>query len=92
MIIYRITVKTSETGGMFMGGTSSLAIAVKEAEHIQAENPQYKVAVEAEEWPTLTSMKYRWYHLTGAAEGFGAEFQKKSDHKHTSIAPVWPKQ
>ncbi len=91
MIIYRITVKTSGTGGMFMDGTSSLALAIKEAEHIQTENPQYKVSVEAEEWPTLTNMKYRWYQLTGAAEGFCVEFQKKSGHKHTGITRVWPK-
>lgn len=91
MIIYRITVKTSGTGGMFMDGTSSLALAIKEAAHIQAENPKYKVGVVAEEWPTLTSMKYRWFQLTGAAEGFGVKFQQKSGHKHASITPVWPK-
>lgn len=91
MIIYRVKVKTSETGGMFMDGTRSLALAISEAEQIQAENPQYKVSVEAEEWPTLTNMKYRWHQLTGGAEGFGVQFQKKSGHKHTAVTPVWPK-
>ena len=91
MIIYRVNVKTSGTGGMFMDGTNLLALALGEAEQIQADNPQYKVSVEAEEWPTLTSFKYRWYQLTGGAKGFGSEFQKKSGHKHAGITAVWPK-
>ena len=91
MIIYRVRVKTSSTGGVFMDGTNSLSLAVKEAAHIQAENPQYQVAVEAEEWPTLTNLKYRWYQLTGRAEGFGVDFQKRHGHKHASIERVWPK-
>jgi hypothetical protein len=70
MIIYRITIKTSKTGGMFMDGTNSLNLALEEAKHIQTENPHYKVGVDAEEWPTLTSMKYRWYRLTGLGDGF----------------------
>ena len=90
MIIYRVKVRTSETGGMFMDGTSSLALAISEVEQLQAENPQYKISVEAEEWRTLISLKYRWYQLTGGAEGFGVDFQNKSGHKHAGVTPVWP--
>jgi hypothetical protein len=91
MIIYRIMVKTSRTGGMFMDGTSSLALAIKEAEAIQTENPQYNVSIEAEEWPSLTSIKYHWYQFTGKGEGFGTEFQKKYGHKHIGAKHIWPK-
>lgn len=76
---------------MFMDGTNSLNLALEEAKHIQTENPHYKVGVDAEEWPTLTSMKYRWYRLTGLGEGFGVEFQRKYSHKPASVTPVWPK-
>lgn len=72
-----------------MDGTGSLRLALEEARTIQAENPQYRVSVEAEEWPTLTAIKYRWYTFTGRAEGFGVEFQKKFGHRHSARKVVW---
>lgn len=90
MIIYRIMVKTSQRGGMLMDGTSSLALAINEAQAMQAENPHFALTVEAEEWPTLTPFKYRWYQLTGRSEGFGVEFQRRFGHKHASTKLVWP--
>ena len=74
-----------------MDCTSSLALALKEAESIQAENPQYNVSIEAEDWPSLTKIKYHWYQFTGKAEGFGVEFQKKYGHKHIGVMHIWPK-
>lgn len=67
MIIYRVMVKTSPKGGTFLGGTATLQLALREARLIQKENPQYRVSVEAEEWPTLTPLKYHWLRLTGRA-------------------------
>lgn len=90
MIIYRVMVKTSPKGGTFMDGTRSMQTAVEEARSIQAEDPQFVVSVEAEEWPTLTPLKYQWYRLTGQAQGFGVEFQKSSGHRHASRRVVWP--
>lgn len=75
---------------MFMDGTRSLNLAIDEARTIQAENPQFKVTIEAEHWPTLTTLKYMWYQLTRQAEGFGVEFQKRSGHRYFSRTVVWP--
>ncbi|MDP2265432.1 MAG: hypothetical protein Q8J70_02660 [Thiobacillus sp.] len=90
MILYRIMVRTSLSGGMFMDATGSFELAVKEAQLIQSENPSYKVTIEAESWPTLTKLKYHWYLLTRQAEGFGVEFQSDHGHKHSGSKTVWP--
>lgn len=90
MIIYRVMVKTSGSGGMFMDGTHRMDWAIEQAQSIQAENPEFKVSVEAEEWKSLTLLKYRWYLLTGKSNGFGAEFQQEFSHRHSSTKIVWP--
>ena len=90
MIIYRIVVKTSPTGGTFMDGTASLELAIREAQQIQNEYPDYVVTIEAENWPTLTKLKYFWCKFTRRDEGFGVEFQRNTGHKHSATNKVWP--
>lgn len=90
MIIYRIMVKTSDRGGIYMDGTHSLDLAIQEAQTIQSENPSYKISIQAEDWPTLSLLKYRWYQITGRNEGLGTGFQKRTGHKSSILNVVWP--
>jgi hypothetical protein len=91
MKLYRVSAKTSQTGGMYFDAVSSLQTAVRNATDLQAQNPNYKVSVEEETWPTLGKFAYWRYVLTGAAEGFGTAFSKSTGHRVKGTVQVWPK-
>jgi len=90
VILYRVRLRQPERGWCFMGATGLRWGAVWRAHTLVRDHPREAVRVEAEEWPTLSPLKYLLYVMSRRAGGFGLDFQRKHCHKHRMRGTIWP--